>query len=91
MKLMFNNNVFSRKGYIAPAKIDPKLLDPRHIFKEVEPEGKKKISILQVEVNVFILSHISLFANYHNFSIKRRAPIKRWPRFNAGSKPLLFK
>ena len=40
------------KGYIAPAKIDPKLLDPRHIFKDVEPEGKKKISILQVEVNV---------------------------------------
>lgn len=37
------------QGYIAPAKIDPKLLDPRHIFKEVEPEGKKKISILQVE------------------------------------------
>ncbi|CAH3149910.1 unnamed protein product [Porites lobata] len=36
-------------GYIAPAKIDPKLLDPRHIFKDVEPEGKKKISILQVE------------------------------------------
>ncbi|KAJ7373969.1 pre-rRNA processing protein ftsj3 [Desmophyllum pertusum] len=37
------------QGYIAPAKIDPKLLDPKHIFKEVEPEGKKKISILQVE------------------------------------------
>jgi len=37
------------QGYVAPAKIDPKLLDPRHIFKEVEPEGKKKISILQVE------------------------------------------
>lgn len=42
--------VFSPKGYVAPAKIDPKLLDPRHIFKEVEPEEKKKISILQVEV-----------------------------------------
>ena len=40
------------KGYVAPAKIDPKLLDPRHIFKEVEPEGKKKISILQVEVTI---------------------------------------
>ena len=38
------------KGYVAPAKIDPKLLDPKHIFKEVEPEEKKKISILQVEV-----------------------------------------
>ncbi|XP_073257703.1 pre-rRNA 2'-O-ribose RNA methyltransferase FTSJ3-like [Porites lutea] len=37
------------QGYIAPAKIDPKLLDPRHIFKDVEAEGKKKISILQVE------------------------------------------
>lgn len=37
------------QGYIAPAKIDPKLLDPKHIFKEVEPEGKKKVSILQVE------------------------------------------
>ncbi|XP_020613519.1 pre-rRNA processing protein FTSJ3-like isoform X2 [Orbicella faveolata] len=37
------------QGYVAPAKIDPKLLDPRHIFKEVEPEEKKKISILQVE------------------------------------------
>lgn len=42
--------VFTPKGYVAPAKIDPKLLDPKHIFKEVEPEETKKISILQVEV-----------------------------------------
>ena len=42
--------VLTLKGYVAPAKIDAKLLDPKHIFKEVEPEEKKKISILQVEV-----------------------------------------
>ena len=52
------------KGYIAPAKIDPKLLDPKHIFKEVEPEGKKKISILQVEVNIvpYFLDYALLLA-----------------------------
>ncbi|XP_068747596.1 pre-rRNA 2'-O-ribose RNA methyltransferase FTSJ3-like isoform X2 [Montipora capricornis] len=37
------------QGYIAPAKIDPKFLDPKHIFKEVEPEGKKAINILQIK------------------------------------------
>lgn len=62
--IVFNNFELSHlypcflifKGYIAPAKIDPKLLDPKHIFKEVEPEGKKKVSILQVEVKVVSFS-----------------------------------
>ncbi|XP_074637139.1 pre-rRNA 2'-O-ribose RNA methyltransferase FTSJ3-like [Acropora palmata] len=37
------------QGYIAPAKIDPKFLDPKHIFREVEPEGKKTVSLLKLQ------------------------------------------
>ncbi|KAK2562387.1 pre-rRNA 2'-O-ribose RNA methyltransferase FTSJ3 [Acropora cervicornis] len=37
------------QGYIAPAKIDPKFLDPKHIFSEVEPEGKKTVSLLKLQ------------------------------------------
>jgi len=52
--------VFSPKGYVAPAKIDPKLLDPKHIFKEVEPEEKRKISIQQIEVKRKRQSNVKL-------------------------------
>lgn len=37
------------QGYIAPAKIDPKFLDPKHIFSEVEPEDKKTVSLLNLQ------------------------------------------
>ena len=51
------------KGYIAPAKIDPKFLDPKYIFSEVEPEGKKTVSLSKLQVidrelkQVTFLSH----------------------------------
>eukprot|EP01128_Nolandella_sp_AFSM9_P012085 TRINITY_DN893_c4_g1_i1.p1 TRINITY_DN893_c4_g1~~TRINITY_DN893_c4_g1_i1.p1 ORF type:complete len:940 (+),score=334.89 TRINITY_DN893_c4_g1_i1:147-2966(+) len=32
------------EGYLKPAKIDPKLLDPRHVFKEIK-EDKKPVDI----------------------------------------------
>ena len=60
----FTSNIFLlSKGYIAPAKIDPKFLDPKHIFSEVEPEGKKTVSLLKLQVidrelkQVTLLSH----------------------------------
>lgn len=28
------------RGYLAPAKIDPKLLDPKHVFKQILPDKK---------------------------------------------------
>ena len=40
------------QGYLAPSKIDPKLLDPRHVFQEVEESDKQeqKISITKLQV-----------------------------------------
>ncbi len=42
------------QGYLAPRKIDPKLLDPRHVFKEVEVEGegldKQRVSLTKLQV-----------------------------------------
>jgi len=32
--------------YTAPLKIDPKLLDPNHLFKEVSDGGLKKVDVL---------------------------------------------
>lgn len=47
----FTSNIFLlSKGYIAPAKIDPKFLDPKHIFSDVEPEGVKTVSLLKLQV-----------------------------------------
>lgn len=40
------------QGYTAPAKIDSKLLDPRHVFAEIEEDDKteQKISLTKVQV-----------------------------------------
>ena len=40
------------QGYSAPAKIDPKLLDPRHVFADIEEDDKveQKISLTKVQV-----------------------------------------
>jgi AdoMet-dependent rRNA methyltransferase SPB1 len=46
------------QGYIAPKKIDPKLLDSRYVFAEVEedkPEQKISLTRLQVSVCTCIL------------------------------------
>eukprot|EP00794_Sanderia_malayensis_P014137 gene14137-15614_t len=37
------------QGYLAPAKVDPKLLDLKYVFKEVEEENKRKIDIFKPE------------------------------------------
>ena len=34
-------------GYLAPKKIDPKLLDPRHVFAELDVGPAKKANVLQ--------------------------------------------
>jgi len=43
------------KGFLAPKRIDPKLLDPRHVFMEVE-EGQKvpNIFISDVKISFFL-------------------------------------
>ena len=33
-------------GYKAPEKIDPKFLDSKHVFSEVEPESKKDLELI---------------------------------------------
>ena len=49
------------QGYLAPSKIDPKLLDPRHVFQEVEEGNKQeqKISITKLQVRAFSLIFLS--------------------------------
>ena len=32
--------------FLAPDKIDPKFLDPKHVFQDVEPEPKLKINLM---------------------------------------------
>jgi hypothetical protein len=34
-------------GYLAPKKIDPKLLDPKHVFEELDLGPAKKANVLQ--------------------------------------------
>ena len=43
------------KGYIAPRKIDPKLLDPRYVFEDKEDDEKpeQKISLTRLQVRGF--------------------------------------
>lgn len=39
------------KGYLAPNSIDPKLLDPKYVFEDVElPDGKKQLKHLLMEI-----------------------------------------
>ena len=44
------------QGYLAPAKVNPKLLDPRHVFAELEEEEKPelKISLTKVQVRIIL-------------------------------------
>ena len=47
------------KGYLAPGKVDPKLLDPHYVFADIEddekPEQKISLTRLQVSRLVFCL------------------------------------
>ncbi|KAL5017038.1 hypothetical protein ScPMuIL_006627 [Solemya velum] len=37
------------QGYLAPNRIDPKFLDPKHVFKEVEPEPRQMVDLIHPE------------------------------------------
>ncbi len=40
------------QGYLAPAAIDEKILNPKHVFQEVEPEkNKERVSLKKLQVN----------------------------------------
>lgn len=44
------------KSYLAPGTIDPKFLDPKHVFEEIDlPEGKKQLQQLLKEVGYVTL------------------------------------
>ncbi len=39
------------KGYLAPTTVDPKFLDPKHVFEDIDvPEGKKQLQQLLMEI-----------------------------------------
>lgn len=48
------------QGYLAPSKIDPKLLNPKHVFQEVEESEKQeqKISLTKLQVPVYSISFL---------------------------------
>ncbi|XP_050332622.1 pre-rRNA 2'-O-ribose RNA methyltransferase FTSJ3 [Bactrocera neohumeralis] len=37
------------QGYLAPTKIDPRFLDPKYVFEDLDIEGKKKNALLHPE------------------------------------------
>ena len=37
------------RRYLAPKKIDPKLLDPKHIFEELDLNPAKKANVMQLK------------------------------------------
>jgi len=39
------------QGYLAPHKIDPKLFEPKHVFKYIEQEEWPKITLKTLEVS----------------------------------------
>ena len=50
------------QGYLAPSKIDPKLLDSRHVFQEVETtdeKGEKKVNLIKLQVS-WVVSPVEL-------------------------------
>ena len=39
------------QGYLAPSEIDEKMLDPKHVFQEVEEEKtEEKVSLVKLQV-----------------------------------------
>ena len=38
------------KGYRAPAKVDPHLLDPNHVFREAEEPSEQKVNLVKLQV-----------------------------------------
>eukprot|EP00038_Savillea_parva_P007147 m.168094 g.168094 ORF g.168094 m.168094 type:complete len:854 (+) comp12916_c0_seq1:163-2724(+) len=40
------------QGYLAPAKIDPRLLDPKHVFSEVEEAVSQRVNLLDPAAKV---------------------------------------
>jgi AdoMet-dependent rRNA methyltransferase SPB1 len=40
------------QGYLAPAKIDPRLLDPKHVFSEVDTVASQRVNLLDPAAKV---------------------------------------
>ncbi len=66
------------QGFLAPSKVDPKLLDPRFVFKEVDggEEVEQKISLTKIQViSSICASHYRTFdiVNYA-FCVRTHQP-----------------
>ena len=38
------------RGYCGPDKVDPRLLEANHVFKDIEEEGEEKINLVKLQV-----------------------------------------
>jgi len=48
------------RGYRAPDKVDPSLLDTSHVFREVEEEKEEKINLVKLQVMLSLVHSPSI-------------------------------
>lgn len=46
------------KGYLAPEKVNPQLLDPNYVFRETEEPPEQKINLVKLQVYYTKLDHL---------------------------------
>ena len=48
------------KGYRAPDKVNPQLLDPSYVFRETEEPSEQKINLVKLQVHVYASTCVSV-------------------------------
>lgn len=43
------------KGYRAPDKVNPQLMDPSYVFREMEEPTEQKVNLVRLQVNIHML------------------------------------
>lgn len=43
------------KGYRAPDKVNPQLMDPGYVFRETEEPAEQKVNLVRLQVNIYML------------------------------------